>query len=153
MAGGRVTACMEATHLSQVGRQQRRQQQRCVGLKPRIERLASSPSARRRTALDIVTSVCIRLTTLPSVPPHPTRTVLLIIARKHVLTYRIASSMTRPRPLSTSSVVLLAIVLVLAISLLPQARAFGAGNIPSYAYMEGKAFRESSRSRCEVYAC
>ncbi|PWN43773.1 Het-C-domain-containing protein [Ceraceosorus guamensis] len=48
---------------------------------------------------------------------------------------------TRTRPMSTSAVLLLAIVLVLALSLIPQARAFGAGNIPSYAYMEGKAFR------------
>ncbi len=36
---------------------------------------------------------------------------------------------------------LLALLIVFALASLPQAAAFGAGNIPSFAYLEGKAFR------------
>lgn len=42
--------------------------------------------------------------------------------------------------LSTTTILLLVLTIVI-LSSLPSAHAFGAGNIPSYAYMEGKAFR------------
>jgi hypothetical protein len=43
--------------------------------------------------------------------------------------------------LTRSQVLLLLIVVVIAVAALPSAHAFGAGNVPSFSFMEGKAFR------------
>lgn len=40
--------------------------------------------------------------------------------------------------LSRTQLILLAVLAVFALSSLPQVAAFGAGNIPSFAYLEGK---------------
>lgn len=50
--------------------------------------------------------------------------------------------MTTARPLSGRTQLLLVLtVAVVALSLLPAVHAFGAGNIPAFSYLEGKAFR------------
>lgn len=50
--------------------------------------------------------------------------------------------MTGARPLSGRLQLLLVLtVAVVALSLIPAAHAFGAGNIPAFSYLEGKAFR------------
>jgi Heterokaryon incompatibility protein Het-C len=41
-------------------------------------------------------------------------------------------------PSRTQLTLLLAVIAVFALSSLPQVAAFGAGNIPSFAYLEGK---------------
>lgn len=51
-----------------------------------------------------------------------------------------------PLPITTSPVMsrtqlFIFIVVIVALTAIPAARAFGAGNVPSFSYMEGKAFR------------
>jgi hypothetical protein len=44
-------------------------------------------------------------------------------------------------PLTRSQVLVFCILFIVVVAALPTARAFGAGNVPSFSFMEGKAFR------------
>ena len=73
--------------------------------------------------------------------PHTTNKIIQPLDWQHDPRQYIAQRMSR-----TTIIVLVAVLLVLALA--QPAQAFGAGNIPSFAYLEGKG--ESSRTSGKV---